>query len=273
MARRIQVIGIGAGNPDHMTIEAIKALNACDVLFIPTKGDEKSFLAELRQTICDTFIAEKRPRQFRFVLPERHRGHDYPQAIETWYSAVAETYQRLFLEEMAPEQTAGILVWGDPMLYDGTIRILNIVRNSGKVAFDFDVIPGITSLQALCARHRIPLNRVGGAVQITTGRRLAAGWPEGIDDIAVMLDEGQAYETIDDPSAEILWGAYVGTPMEILISGRLMDVAPDISRARKAARTEHGWIMDAYIIRRRPHASQPDWHRAAFSDSPSETQA
>jgi precorrin-6A synthase len=39
LRRKLLVIGIGAGNPDHMTIEAIEAMNRATVFFIPEKGE------------------------------------------------------------------------------------------------------------------------------------------------------------------------------------------------------------------------------------------
>lgn len=250
MTRRIRVIGIGAGNPEHMTIEAINALNTCDVLFIPTKGAEKAFLADLRHEICARFITGKHPRLVQFSVPSRRQNGDYSLSVKEWHAAIAEIYERLLTEEVSDDETVGLLVWGDPMLYDSTIRIIEHVREHGRIEFDYDVIPGISSLQTLCARHRIPLNRIGNAVEITTGRRLANGWPENVADVAVMLDGVQAYETVVDPDAEIHWGAYLGTPMEIVLSGRVTEIAPEISRTREAARAEHGWIMDTYVIRR-----------------------
>lgn len=250
MTRRIRIIGIGAGNPEHMTVQAIGAMNACDVLFIPTKGDEKAFLAAVRRDICDRFITEKAPRILEFAVPKRRSDGDYGAGVSDWHLAIAEIYERMLLDAVESDETVGLLVWGDPMLYDSTIRIVEHLSGRGRVAFDYDVIPGITSLQALCASHRIPLNRIGLPVEITTGRRLAEGWPDGAGDIAVMLDGVQAFETVADPEAEIHWGAYLGTPMEITLSGRLADVAETISQTRRAARAEHGWIMDTYLIRR-----------------------
>ncbi len=46
----------------------------------------------------------------------------------------------------------------------------------GTVAFEYDVVPGISSVSALVARHRTGLNQVARPVQITTGRRLAEGF-------------------------------------------------------------------------------------------------
>src|SRR5690606_33062307 len=37
----ITVIGIGTGNPQHLTLEAIAALEAADIVLVPDKGDEK----------------------------------------------------------------------------------------------------------------------------------------------------------------------------------------------------------------------------------------
>ena len=110
------------------------------------------------------------------------------------------------------------------------------------------MIPGISSVSALAARHRIGLNRVGRPFQVTTGRRLAEGWPDGVDDVVVMLDAQQAYAAY--PEAEIYWGAYLGTADEILRSGRVAEVAEDITATRAEARERHGWIMDTYLLRR-----------------------
>ena len=49
---------------------------------------------------------------------------------------------------------------------------------------------------------------------------------------------------------EIYWGAYLGTPDEILISGKVADVATDIHRRRHEARQRNGWIMDTYLMRK-----------------------
>jgi len=39
--KKVFVIGIGAGNPDYMTIQAINALNCVDVFFVFEKGEDK----------------------------------------------------------------------------------------------------------------------------------------------------------------------------------------------------------------------------------------
>ena len=49
---KLTLIGIGTGNPDHLTLEAVRAINAQDLILIPRKGAGKADLAELRRAIC-----------------------------------------------------------------------------------------------------------------------------------------------------------------------------------------------------------------------------
>ncbi|KDD71052.1 precorrin 6A synthase [Pseudomonas mandelii PD30] len=249
--KKLLVIGIGAGNPDYITMQAVKALNLVDVFFLMDKGQSKDKLIDLRREICERYITD---RDYRFVeahSPERERGDvDYKASVEDLNLAKQQTFERLISEEMTDDQCAGFLVWGDPALYDSTIRILQAILASGRCVFEFEVIPGITSVQALAAQHKVPLNRIGRSIEITTGRRLAAGQVSDADSLVVMLDAEDSYHQVADQETEIYWGAYLGTPDEILISGKLKDVADEIERVRKAARLENGWIMDTYLLRK-----------------------
>jgi precorrin-6A synthase len=246
--RRLSIIGIGAGNPDHITVQATKALAGIDVVFLIGKGEDKADLAQLRKDICARYI--KRP--FRFVEaqdPERDRKPaDYGAAVADWHAQRATIYERVIREELGASQHGAFLVWGDPSLYDSTLRIVDQVAALRTVAFDLDVIPGITSVQALAAAHKIALNRIGGPVHITTGRQLAQGMRG--DDVVVMLDGGCAFNTVEADGIDIYWGAYVGTADEILVSGPLRQRGPEIEKLRAEARARHGWIMDTYLLQR-----------------------
>ena len=48
----LSLIGIGCGDPEQLTLAAVRAINAADLILIPRKGEEKSDLAELRREIC-----------------------------------------------------------------------------------------------------------------------------------------------------------------------------------------------------------------------------
>ncbi|MEV7036432.1 precorrin-6A synthase (deacetylating) [Streptomyces sp. NPDC093272] len=255
--RKIHVIGIGAGDPEQLTLQAVRALRSTDVFFLLDKGEVKSDLTGLRRDMLDAHLPEGGFRLVEARDPDRDRaasGRAYSPAVGDWRSARADIYERLIREELGAEQTGAFLVWGDPSLYDSTLAILEEVLARGTVAFAYDVVPGISSVSALVARHRTGLNRVGGPVQITTGRRLAEGLPDGVDDVVVMLDAHQAFRHYADQDIDIYWGAYLGTPDEILVSGPIAEAGPRIERLRAEARERKGWIMDTYLLRRRPRA-------------------
>ncbi|SCW29276.1 precorrin-6A synthase (deacetylating) [Pseudomonas sp. NFACC05-1] len=249
--KTLSVIGVGAGDPDQLTMQAVKALSRLDVVFLMDKGPAKDKLLDLRREVCRRYIVDRTYRFVEAYSPERQRGGlDYTDSVEALNRAKQATFERLINEELSDGQRGGFLVWGDPALYDSTVRILQAILKAGRCAFEFEVIPGISSVQALAARHKVPLNSIGGSLEITTGRRLAAGQVGDATSVVVMLDAEDAYRQVSDPDTHIYWGAYVGTPDEILIAGRLGDVADDIERTRKAARQAHGWIMDTYLLRR-----------------------
>jgi precorrin-6A synthase len=249
--RKVLIIGVGAGDPQQVTVQAINAMNAVDVFFVLDKGDAAAELTEARKALCARYVTGA----YRTVVipdPPRDRAAaDYAGAVRHWRDERARLLAGAVERELGPYGVGGILAWGDPALYDGTIRVLETIRAAGQEV-DYEVIPGISSVQILTARHRVTLNRVAGPVHITTGRRLAAGWPADCDDVVVMLDAGLACRVYRDEPIDIYWGAYLGTPDEILVSGRLGDVLDEIEAVRAAARARKGWIMDTYLLRRAP---------------------
>ena len=242
----LHLIGIGTGNPDHLTLQAVKALNAADLVMIPRKGDTKADLANLRRSICAEVVTNPLTQIAEFDVPVRDAGNpDYLAGVNDWHDATAQVWQQTMDAHPGATQVA-LMVWGDPSLYDSTLRIAARLR--GPVTLK--VIPGITSIQGLTAAHAIPLNELGGAVTITTGRQLLQGWPTGADTLVIMLDGQCSFQSLDPAGIFIWWSAYVGMPEQIILSGDLAVIGPQIVETRARARSAQGWIMDIYLLRR-----------------------
>ncbi|MEZ0356688.1 precorrin-6A synthase (deacetylating) [Mycobacterium sp. SA01] len=242
--RTIHVIGVGAGDPDYVTAQAIRALNDTDVFFAMDKGEAKSDLVALRREICARYIDGPGYRFVELPDPKRAADGDYTQAVADWHSARAELWARAIDTELGPDGVGAFLAWGDPSLYDSTLRILDEVAR--HIEIDYDVIPGITAIQALTARHRIPLNDVGEPVLITTGRQLRK---TGLSGSAVVMLDGDCAFLGCPPQTRMWWGAYLGTADELLMSGTVGDVGERTAALRAEARAQHGWIMDIYLLR------------------------
>jgi precorrin-6A synthase len=237
------LIGIGTGNPDHLTRQAVKALNGVDLVMIPKKSG-KADLAELRHAILAEVVTNPAVQIAEFDLPVRDSANpDYQAGVNDWHQAIATVWAETLADYTA--QRVALLVWGDPSLYDSTLRIAARLDDVSVT-----VVPGITSLQVLTAAHAIPLNDIGQSVTITTGRQLAEGWPAGAQTLAVMLDGNCTFQTLDPAGISIWWGAYVGMAEQIILSGDLAEVSGEIIQTRANARAAHGWIMDIYILRK-----------------------
>ncbi len=240
---RVRIVGIGC-HPGQLTREAREAIAACDYVIAAEKGPDDPLLA-LRRAICADVSVEL----VAVPDPPRDRDpHDYDGAVLDWHDARAAAYGRLIAGRPG---TVGFLVWGDPAFYDSTIRVVD------RLGLPYDVLPGVSALSLLAARHRVVLHEVGRPVLVTTGRRLADEVAAGHDNLVVMLDGRlQAASLVgEDGEWDIWWGANLGSPHEELVAGRLAEVVAEARAARARARAADGWVMDTYLLRRRKSRS------------------
>ena len=247
--RKLYLIGIGAGNPEYITVQAIKALNKVDVFFFMDKGEAKQDLVTLRKEICEKYIENRSYRMVETADPVRDPTiSDYTARVELWHRQRSLIYEEMIAKELEENQCGAFLVWGDPSLYDSTLRIIDQIIARGMLCFEFEIIPGITSIQALAARHKISLNGIGESIVITTGRQLATGLSGTADRTIVMLDGQCSFNSVLDEELDIFWGAYLGMDEEVLLSGKLSEIASRIEEVRKEKRQKNGWIMDTYLL-------------------------
>lgn len=249
--RTLLVVGIGVGDPDQLTFEAARAIATADLVLVAAKATAPELVAARAEVLR----RHLRPTAQAVMVddPPRDRGAaDYRGAVAAWHGSRTARWAAVLDERLRDGETAAVLVWGDPCLYDGTVRVAAALRAAGLGDVEHRVIPGISSPQALAAAHRTSLHGVGEPVVLTTGRRLVAdGGPTGPNTV-VMLDGREAFAEIDPEGLHICWGAGLGSADEVLIAGPLAEVADEVRAARRAARTARGWVMDTYLLRREP---------------------
>ncbi len=219
------------------------------MILLPCKGGDKTDLLNLRREICAAHLPDL-SRVVEFDLPVSDGRSDYLGAVNDWHDAIAAAWFTAIKAHLPKGGRIALLVWGDPSLYDSTLRIAQRL-GAGGMPLTTRVVPGVTSLSVLTAAHAIPLNTLGAPELITTGRRLReGGWPTDAEAVAVMMDSGGAFKGFDPTGVHIWWGAYLGMPHEALIEGPLPEVAQTIIDTRAALRAKHGWIMDIYLLHR-----------------------
>ncbi len=259
MSLRVEVVGIGPGDPAMITVQAVEALRGADAFLLVTKRHETQELVDVRAEILDRYVGEDwRSCAIYVADAERARGSDAQsqrQAVAAWRAERARRFAEV-MAGMPDGARVAFLAWGDPTLYDSTLGVVEDIADGDGPEIEVRVIAGISSVQVLAAGHRIGLNRIGGSVQLMTGRRLADGLPPDAEDVVVMLDPECRFTEVAEEGLDIYWGAYLGTPDEILIAGAVSDVGEKIVRERAAAKARKGWVFDTYLLRRR-RASRP----------------
>nr|WP_272917817.1 SAM-dependent methyltransferase [Nocardioides flavescens] len=228
----VRVVGIGMG-PQHVTPEAAAALRASAYVVAAVKREDDPLLAVRREVAAAHGLPVVEVRD-----PERDRDDpaDYGAAVREWHAARAAAWGA---EIAAREGDPAFLVWGDPALYDSTIRVVS------GLGLPVEVVAGVSAPQLLAARHGIVLHEVGAPVHVTTERRLSADVEAGQRNLVVMLTSGAPLAGLDDWS--IWWGANLGAPSERLAAGRVGDLDP--AALREEVRAEAGWVMDLFLLR------------------------
>ena len=248
--RRLSIIGIGAGNPDYITLQAVKALETVDAFFVIDKGEEKDDLAKLRREICERYIKKRvpagrgarsgaRPHARRLRYGGRRRGTSKRAAI----------YEALIRDELGEDEYGAFLVWGDPSLYDSTLRIVEQVAAMETVAFELRRHPRHHQRPGAgrAAPDRAQPDRRAGAHhhRAAARRRACPG-----DDVVVMLDGDCAFKTVQDERRRHLLGRLCRHRGRDPGLGQVAERSAEIERVRAEARERKGWIMDTYLLRK-----------------------
>lgn len=259
--KTLYLIGIGPGGPEYLTMQAVETLRLIDCFFLLEKdGRGKDELIAARQAILARYRPEGDFRVVTRTSPERRtagtgEAAGYRESVHQWHARKRALFAEMIDQELAEGERGAFLIWGDPSLYDQTVSLIGeLVATrlaSGSSQLELVVIPGITAVQALTAAHRIPVNRIGESIVITTGRAITKQNPESIHNSVVMLDNNAEFQHLAGQDLDLYWGAYLGCQDQAIAAGPLDEVGEELLARRERLRASKGWIMDTYLLRRR----------------------
>lgn len=239
--KKIYLIGIGPGDPKYLTVQAIERIRKLKTFLIPLKKGKKSQLTEIRKKIIEYCRSDREFRLIELDFPERKKFQPYEDSVRQW----REEKKRMLLEVIKDIDEAGLMIWGDPSLYDGHIDIMREIQE--HIPLEIEVIPGISSISVLAAKHKSSLNKIGGSLLITTPRGLRK-MKELTDNTVVLLDNYETFRFFKGKNLKIYWGAYLGTEDETIFSGYLDECLEQLVELRRELKNKHGWIMETYLL-------------------------
>lgn len=240
VTRTVFVIGIGPGGFGQLTLDAVDAMNKVDTFLVGDHSDAQSDLVWLRSELIRRHVSRK--HRVVTVLDPGREHSSHAELDAAWIATYAQ-----ILESLPDDHVVGFLAWGDPGFYDSILRVIDSLRPT--LPMNVTVIPGVSALQVLAAAHQIALD--GHAVHVTTGRRLLDDYTPELGDVVVVNDPDLACRGLVEefPDLEIFWGAYLGTPDQVLANGPLRTVVGELTELRGKLISHHGWLHDTYLLR------------------------
>ncbi len=150
-------VGVGPGDPELMTLKAIRALNACPVIAVPKSSGESANGALRALSIAGGAVDLKAKEIAELLLPMTKDGARLKEAREKAASVIAARLKK--------GVDVAFITLGDPMLYSTFSHIVPFVRELLPDA-GIKVIPGVTSFCAAAACAGFALAESGEKVAI-----------------------------------------------------------------------------------------------------------
>lgn len=159
MSGKLIGVGTGPGDPDLLTLKAVRAIANADVIAYFAKRGNAS---NARAIIADQIKDQIEEALYYPVTTEISRdAADYGTAIEAFYAEAAER----LATHLNAGRTVAVLSEGDPLFYGSYMHLH--VRLSTR--FDTEVIPGITAMSGCWSQAGLPLVQGDDVLSILPG--------------------------------------------------------------------------------------------------------
>lgn len=145
MSPRLYAVGVGPGDPELLTLKAVRVLAAADVIVAPTGQAEAASYA---LGIVAAHLDRSRQQVLERVFP---MTRDERELQPFWEATAAEV-----AGFVRAGRTVAFVTIGDPLLYSTFLYVLRILRERWP-EIAVEIVPGITSVGAAAAAAGMPL--------------------------------------------------------------------------------------------------------------------
>jgi precorrin-2/cobalt-factor-2 C20-methyltransferase len=221
-------IGVGPGDPDLITMKAVKILSCVDIVFAAasTKNNHSLAVNIAAQHIPDHTVV----KMLRFPMTR-----DETETRNAWCD-----HAQTILAEVECGKKVAFLTLGDAMTYSTFGYLMKHVKKIAPTV-EIQTVPGITSYQAAAARLNTPLVEGEESLMVVSGAkggnrlRELAGKPENVVFMKAYRNVGDIKDAIDEV------GTYPSSVGIKNCSHLNEEIIPDINELRK--RSPDYWTL------------------------------
>ncbi|OGP30538.1 MAG: precorrin-2 C(20)-methyltransferase [Deltaproteobacteria bacterium GWC2_42_11] len=139
-------VGIGPGDPELLTLKAIRVLKEVDIIAVPkSKTDGESIALDILKGVMD--LHGKEIIELTFPMKKNR-----DELAASWNNAKDEVLKQLDIGK-----DVAFITIGDPLLYSTFIYLMEALKNNGGSGIKIKIVPGISSVNAASASACIPL--------------------------------------------------------------------------------------------------------------------
>ncbi len=136
-------IGVGPGDPELLTIKAVKILQSSDVIYVPTKSTvDKSFAYSIIQKYVKNPIVK--PAIFPMSYNEEKLKNGRKKIVKD------------IVEDLKKYEIVSFITIGDPVIYSTYSYIVELLKKEIPDGL-INTIPGISSINMIGAKSNTPL--------------------------------------------------------------------------------------------------------------------
>ncbi|QRG06393.1 precorrin-2 C(20)-methyltransferase [Xanthobacter dioxanivorans] len=241
MSGRLIGVGVGPGDPDLLTLKAVKAIAGADVVGYFAKAGNVSHARRIAQAHFPAHAIEL-PLNYP-VTTEIHRHADaYRTAIGAFYDASAE----VVAAHLIAGRTVAVLSEGDPLFYGSYMHLH--VRLASR--FPAQVIPGVTGMSGCWSQAGAPIAQGDDVLMVLPGT----------------LDEAELSRRLREADAAVIMKVGRNLP-------KIRRALAAAGRLERALYVERGTMADCALVplaergeERAPYFSivlVPGWEHAA----------
>lgn len=151
MRGTLYIVGVGPGDPELLTLKAVRVLEKCSTWFAPKAHSEGESTA-LNIVAGEVEIGDKNILTHRFPMKHVRRGEDVdPELASAWKAAAVDIITCLERGENVAFPTLG-----DPAIYSTAFYVYEVLAACDYTG-PIEVVPGVSSIGASAASAQIPL--------------------------------------------------------------------------------------------------------------------
>lgn len=146
--KKLYMVSLGPGDYELITLKALKALQTCEAICVPTKSPDHSFEKSMTYKIVKKLMDE-----FGFDKPIIPMYTPMKFKVEDWQRQVD-----ILMDSLDKYDSLSFVTLGDSAVYSTVYYLLDLIEEQNKELFDAsEVIPGVTSFSNASAKVKKPL--------------------------------------------------------------------------------------------------------------------